>query len=194
MDGLASLVALVSAVVFLIIALLLKQFLISLLLVAFIGSVCAFFLYNKPPAKIYLGDAGSMFLGGFLAAVPLLFSWSERSLYAHYAPLVILAVPLLEVFFLIVIRTWNGLPFYKGSPHHFSVYLQKKGWTKYRVLFFALCMEILFSFFAVLFIFNYVSFFSLLISCCILLFMWCYVIFTPLIFKDKSSSLRENLN
>ncbi len=39
------------------------------------GSLYAFLWYNKPRAQIYLGDAGSLFIGGFLATIPFLFNW-----------------------------------------------------------------------------------------------------------------------
>ncbi len=177
MDGLSSLIAIVSSVSFLIIALLFRQYEVSLLLTAFLGAVGAFFIYNKPPAKIYMGDAGSMFLGGFLASVPLLFSWSSYSIDAYYAPVVILAIPLLEIFFLVLIRTSVGIPFYKGSPHHFSIYLIKKGWSKYQVLLFTLIMGILFSGAAFLFLFKIINFWGLSLILLFLLLIWCYFVF-----------------
>ena len=74
--------------------------------VLFLGAPLAvsFIFYNKPPAKVYLGDAGSLFIGGFIAAIPLLFPWSSISFEAYYAPIVILSIPLLELFSLIVIN------------------------------------------------------------------------------------------
>lgn len=137
MDGLSSTVALVAAVTFFFLAYVAGLHGLTLLLVTFIGALLAFFLYNKPPAKIYLGDAGAMFIGGFLASVPLLFNWSFHALNAVYAPVIILAIPLLEVTALVFIRSAKGIPFYQGSPHHFSIYLQNKGWSKSRVLLFS---------------------------------------------------------
>jgi UDP-GlcNAc:undecaprenyl-phosphate GlcNAc-1-phosphate transferase len=177
MDGLSSLIAMVAALSFFIIAILFKQYEVSLLLVAFLGALIAFFIYNKPPAKIYMGDAGSMFLGGFLASIPLLFSWSSHSIDAYYAPIVILAIPLLEIFFLVLIRTSIGIPFYRGSPHHFSIYLLNKGWSKYRVLFFTLIMGVLFSASAFLFLFKIINFWGLFFVLGFLFLIWCYFVF-----------------
>lgn len=177
MDGLSSLIAIVCTTSFLIIAFLFEQYEVSLLLTAFLGAVTAFFVYNKPPAKIYMGDAGSMFLGGFLASIPLLFSWSNCSIDAYYAAVVILAIPLLEVFFLVIIRTSIGIPFYKGSPHHFSIYLMKKGWSKYKILFFTMIMGISFSCTAFLFLFKIVNFWGLVSIILFLLLIWCYFVF-----------------
>jgi UDP-GlcNAc:undecaprenyl-phosphate/decaprenyl-phosphate GlcNAc-1-phosphate transferase len=177
MDGLSSLIAMVSSLSFLIIAILFKQYEVSLLLTTFLGALAAFFVYNKPPAKIYMGDAGSMFLGGFLASIPLLFSWSSCSIDAYYAPVIILSIPLLEIFFLVLIRTLIGIPFYKGSPHHFSIYLIKKGWSKYQVLLFTLIMGMLFSGAAFLFLFKIVNFLMLVFILAFLFFIWSYFVF-----------------
>jgi UDP-GlcNAc:undecaprenyl-phosphate GlcNAc-1-phosphate transferase len=178
MDGLSSLIALVASVSFFTIAITFKQYTVSLLLSAFIGAVSAFFIYNKPPAKIYMGDAGSMFLGGFLASIPLLFSWSKHSLDAYYAPVIILAVPLLEIFFLVVIRTGKGIPFYKGSPHHFSIYLINKGWSKFQVLIFTFVMCFLFSITAFLFLFKYINLIGLALALLFLFLIWCCSVFS----------------
>jgi len=178
MDGLSSLIAMIAAFGFLVIAIFFHQYEVSLLLVPFICAVFAFFLYNKPPAKIYLGDAGSMFLGGFLSAIPMLFYWSHQATDAYYTPAIILAVPLLEVFFLIIIRTYLGIPFYKGSPHHFSLYLQRKGMSKYEVLSFTACMSIAFALLGILFLINLLSLLIAFILAAVFVIVWCVCVFT----------------
>ena len=140
MDGLATSVAIIAAVVFCIIAIMTGQYGVSLLLLAFIGALAGFFWYNKPVAKIYMGDAGSLFIGGFLAAVPLLIKWGSMRPEAYYAAIIIPAIPLIEVVCLVCIRTWKGIPFYRGSPHHFAIYLQNKGWSRWGVLKFSAAM------------------------------------------------------
>lgn len=176
MDGLSSVIALVSGVAFFVIAVLFKQYTESLLIAAFLGAVLSFFIYNKPPAKIYMGDAGSMFVGGFLAAVPLLLSWGGWAVDAYYVSVIVLAVPLLEIFFLVIIRTWLGIPFYRGSPHHFSIYLQKKGWGKNKVLMFAAVMSALFASVGFLFLFSILNIVSLAVSLLLLFLVWIYFI------------------
>ena len=140
MDGLAATVAIIAAAGFCMVALVAGQYGVSLLLLAFIGAMLGFLWYNKPPAKIYMGDAGALFVGGFLAAVPLLIKWSALRPDACYIVLIIPAIPLVEVLCLVLIRTWKKIPFYRGSPHHFSIYLQNKGWSCGRVLAFSALM------------------------------------------------------
>ncbi|MBM3892787.1 undecaprenyl/decaprenyl-phosphate alpha-N-acetylglucosaminyl 1-phosphate transferase [Candidatus Dependentiae bacterium] len=194
MDGLCGTLAVCSATVFLLFALMQKAYTVSLLLTTFIGSVVAFLVYNKPSARIYLGDAGSMFIGGFLAAVPLLLTW-EPSIFAtswHYAwydawlrplcevffiPALVLGVPLLEVIGLFIIRTRLGIPFYNGSPHHFSIYLQKHGWSKWGVLFFSVQFSIGLALIAFMLAMRVVSFYVLFMSFVAVVMTWIQVVF-----------------
>jgi len=177
MDGLSSTIAIVATTSLFTIALIFEQYTVSLLLAAFLGPLIAFFWYNKPPARIYLGDTGSMFIGGFLAAVPMLFAWSNQSFIAYYAPVIILGIPLLEVFFLVVIRTYLGIPFYRGSPHHFSIYLQKKGWSKWKVLGFTAIMGVILSSLAFLFLFQLISWTVLVAGLVLFFATWCIAVF-----------------
>ena len=177
MDGLSSLLAIIIGGTFFVIALLLGEYMLSVLLLAFLGPLIAFFFFNKPPAKIYLGDAGSMFIGGFLAAVPLLFPWSSISFEAYYTPMIILGIPLLELLTLVVIRTYKGIPFYKGSPHHFAIYLKNKAWSVQRALVFTATMSSILSVIAVLFLFGCLSFSFLLGLGAVFIFTWYYFIF-----------------
>ena len=180
MDGLSSTVALVAAGTFFILAYGAGLHDLTLLLITFIGALFAFFLYNKPSAKIYLGDAGAMFIGGFLASVPLLFNWSFHSINSAYAPVIILAIPLLEVTALVIIRTIKGIPFYQGSPHHFSIYLQNKGWSKKGVLFFSTAAGLLLSGVASLLVFNVIVPTTVVALGVFFILSWCYIVFTPI--------------
>jgi len=177
MDGLSSILAISATVAFFVIAVLLKEYAISILLLAFLAPLLIFFFYNKPPAKIYLGDSGSLYIGGFLAAIPLLFPWSSLSYDAYYAPAIILGIPLLEVLSLIVIRTWIGIPFYKGSPHHFSIYLREKGWGVPLVLLFSVIMSLLLSVIAILFLFGFLNFKNIVVLGTLFFVIWCYFVF-----------------
>jgi UDP-GlcNAc:undecaprenyl-phosphate GlcNAc-1-phosphate transferase len=177
MDGLSSILAICSSLGFFIIALLLQQYDISILILAFLAPLVAFFLYNKPPAKIYLGDAGSMFVGGFMAAIPLLFRWGTISYHAYYTAAVILGIPLLEVACLIVIRTWLKIPFYKGSPHHFAIYLKHKHWSVPKVLTFSAIMSFVLFAVALGFLFGFINFLALWGCGALFLAAWCYFVF-----------------
>ena len=180
MDGLATTVALVAAIGFCAVAAMTGQFGVSLLLLAFIGTLIGFFWYNKPAAKIYMGDAGSLFIGGFLAAVPLLIKWSAISYEAYYAAVIIPAIPLVEVACLVVIRTWKGIPFYMGSPHHFAIYLQNKGWSRWGVLAFSAIMGMYLNLVSIAYLKQLFGIPGLLLTAAIFWAVWYVAVFSSL--------------
>ena len=134
-DGLASILALCSASSFLIFALWQGNYELGLLLFAFICPLLVFFLCaNRPPARMYLGDAGALWIGGFLSAMPLLFSWRDVVPYGYVAPVLIVAFPVGEVVLLILQRLWLGIPFWQGSPHHLAIHLQRRGFSAWGII------------------------------------------------------------
>lgn len=177
MDGLSSSIALIASISFFIVAIFSHNYLISFLILAFIFPLIVFLYHNFPPAKIYLGDAGALFIGGFLAIMPLLFPWSYFNTYGLLVPLVILGIPLFEVSSLIIIRTYKGIPFYQGSPHHFSSYLKRKGWSTKKILYFTVFSQIFLSTLSLSFLFGYLilGWFLLFIAC--ILLIWSKMIF-----------------
>jgi UDP-GlcNAc:undecaprenyl-phosphate/decaprenyl-phosphate GlcNAc-1-phosphate transferase len=176
MDGLATLTAGCVTATFIILALLLGQSTLALLLMCFLGPLCAFFWYNRPPAKIYLGDAGSLFIGGFLATIPFLFDWGRYNRYGFLAPIIVLAIPIFEVLSLILIRSYKKIPFYYGSPDHFSIYLQQKGWSAYKILGFVLGFSVFLLALAFVVVFTRINLAYLIITGLILLLFWIYSI------------------
>jgi UDP-GlcNAc:undecaprenyl-phosphate GlcNAc-1-phosphate transferase len=98
-----------------------------------LAAACVGFLvFNRPPASIFMGDAGSLLLGFALAAL------SMRVLEVQPLwpgiPMAVAAGALFvfEALFLIVIRPTKGMPFWKGSRDHFSLRMQAAGWSKWR--------------------------------------------------------------
>lgn len=152
MDGLATTISFGAALSCMVMAFYFDQPQVALLFAALIGTLVAFFWYNKPSAQIYLGDAGSLFLGGVFAASPFLLPWGTNTLYGFLAPIVILGIPLLELLFLIIVRTKKGIPFYLGSPDHFAIILQRRGWSKYHILGGCLFLSVVFALIAFLFL------------------------------------------
>jgi UDP-GlcNAc:undecaprenyl-phosphate GlcNAc-1-phosphate transferase len=92
-------------------------------LAAIVGGACAGFLrYNFPPAKIYMGDAGSHLLGLSLAALALLGSWdhSTRLISIMAVPMFVLAVPILDTCFVTIQRLTHGTHPFQGGRDHIS--------------------------------------------------------------------------
>ncbi len=123
MDGLCAGVALVASAVLLLNAWLLGEFFISLILVAFMGSLLGFLIYNWNPASIFLGDCGSLFIGYVMASLTLLeryVSHASSTYFPVLMPVLVLAMPLLDTATVVVIRVREGRPIYVGDSRHIS--------------------------------------------------------------------------
>lgn len=177
MDGLATLLAIGATATFFVIAAFLGHVDLLILLAAFLGALIAFFYYNKPPASIYMGDAGALFIGGFLAVVPFLYDWGTYSWYGFITPCLILGIPLLEVGTLILVRTYKGIPFYQGSPHHFSIYLRNKGWNVQVVLLYISILLFLILGFSLSLVLGIVTGLSLVLAVSLFLVVWFSILF-----------------
>jgi len=125
MDGLSAGTAAVAAVTLLIIAELGGGSTAATLLAALAGSCLGFLRYNAYPARIYMGDTGSMFLGLLLGALAMDNAYTEFNPVAALAPALILGVPLFDMLFVMYIRWRRGLPVMLGSPDHVALRLRK---------------------------------------------------------------------
>lgn len=103
-----------------------------LLLVVFAGAVGGFLYHNLSPARIFMGDAGAMFCGYFLATMALLGTFhveQTASRVAVAAPLLALSVPLFDTFSVMYIRWRSGESILLGDKRHFSHRLVELGMT-----------------------------------------------------------------
>ena len=125
MDGLAAGVGTVAAVAFGVVALSTGEYPEAAASFALAGALAGFLVFNFQPARIYLGDAGSLAVGITLGALALAIRWSERSAAGFLAPLAILAVPLADTAYVSVLRARAGRPFWHGSPDHFPLRLHR---------------------------------------------------------------------
>jgi UDP-GlcNAc:undecaprenyl-phosphate/decaprenyl-phosphate GlcNAc-1-phosphate transferase len=123
MDGLSAGVAFVASLVLLVNAWILGEFFISLVLVALMGSLLGFLVYNFHPASIFLGDSGSLFIGFTLASLTLLqryVSHASSTLFPVLMPVLVLALPILDTATVMFIRVREGRPIYVGDSRHLS--------------------------------------------------------------------------
>jgi UDP-GlcNAc:undecaprenyl-phosphate/decaprenyl-phosphate GlcNAc-1-phosphate transferase len=125
MDGLAAAVAACAAAVLLVIAAVNGRESYALLLAALCGALLGFLKFNFEPARIYLGDAGSLFVGLMLGALSMNNSYTRANLVASLAPVVILGVPIFDMLFVMYVRYRRGIPVMLGSPDHFALRLRK---------------------------------------------------------------------
>jgi len=108
-DGLATGMVTIAAVFFFLITLHLEQYDVALYASILIGCGIGFLLFNFKPAKLYLGDGGSTFLGFLLACIALYGGWSSRGVFmALGIPLLILGVLIFDMIYITLSRVKNG--------------------------------------------------------------------------------------
>ena len=125
MDGLATGVALVGALALLAVALINGNHQIAILTATLAGSLAGFVGHNFQPARIYLGDTGSLFIGLNLGALAMIGRYTEHSALGILAPLVILGVPIFDTLFVMYIRRRRGVSMFLGSPDHVALRLRR---------------------------------------------------------------------
>lgn len=118
LDGLAAGVAIISALTLAVIGWLEAQLLVSGLAVVLAASTLGFLKYNFYPAKIFMGDSGSMFLGFTLATLAILGLGKGATVISLVIPIVILGVPIMDTTFAILRRYLNKQPIFKADKDH----------------------------------------------------------------------------
>jgi UDP-GlcNAc:undecaprenyl-phosphate/decaprenyl-phosphate GlcNAc-1-phosphate transferase len=137
MDGLAGGVSAIAAVLLGVYLLLVPegahpQLFVAGFLFLLVGAIGGFLWHNRPPARIFMGDAGSYFIGFCLAVMTILATFSGPGVPRHsiLAPLCVLAVPLYDTASVICIRLRNGQSPFEGDTNHFSHRLVALGLSK----------------------------------------------------------------
>jgi len=136
LDGGAAGTVAVSTIGIALIALGEGQELIAALSIVTAGSTIGFLMWNKPPAKIYMGDAGALFLGVVVAVLTIRLNpgiapkWNSISLLP-----MLLAVPILDTCVAVLSRIRRGISPFTGGKDHLSHRLMRRGLSKRRTAF-----------------------------------------------------------
>jgi UDP-GlcNAc:undecaprenyl-phosphate GlcNAc-1-phosphate transferase len=132
MDGLSSGVALLAGASFLVVALQTGQGFIAAMIVPLLGACAGFLFFNFPPAKIFLGDAGSLFIGFWLSCLTISFTFYDAHypLYTYFVPLAVLAVPLFDTSSVVLIRFLKRKPIFEGDTNHLAHRLTALGMSR----------------------------------------------------------------
>jgi UDP-GlcNAc:undecaprenyl-phosphate GlcNAc-1-phosphate transferase len=136
MDGLSAGVAAVCAAAFLITTILIQQWFVAATLALLLGALLGFLCFNFPPAKIFMGDSGSLLLGLVLGVLTIRTTYllPGQSLgagwYSVFTPVIVLAVPLYDLIVVSLIRIARGKSPFVGDTNHFSHRLVARGMSK----------------------------------------------------------------
>lgn len=148
LDGLAAGVSAIAALALLFIGIYLNLMTVTVFTLAIIG-VCLVFLYfNHYPAKVFMGDSGSLFLGYLFAVISIIFPIKSYTTAAVFIPLVALGVPIIETVVSFVRRTATGRKFYKADNRHLFHYLTFLGLSKSQVVWLFYLLSAVFAIFS----------------------------------------------
>lgn len=134
LDGLASSIGLIAAVTIGVIALITGQSSAAMLAFAFAGAIAGFLFFNRPPAKVFLGDSGSMTIGFVVGALALGASVKKATGFALVVPLVLVSVPAFDTFMAIVRRKLSGQSMGDPDRRHLHHRLKDRGFSDTKVL------------------------------------------------------------
>lgn len=132
MDGLCAGVAATAGAMFLAATLIGQQWFVAGVLALLVGACAGFLVWNRPPARMFMGDGGSLVIGYLLAFTTTRTTYLDPEggvtpWYALMMPLVVLAVPLYDMVSVTAIRLSEGRSPFVGDLRHFSHRLVRRG-------------------------------------------------------------------
>lgn len=131
MDGLSAGISGVAAAFILLLAILNGQFLVSALSAAVLGACLGFLRFNFKPAKIYMGDAGSLFLGFLLAVLGIQLRFPENSNFSTWlVPVLVLGLPIFDMTLVVFSRIRRGVSPNTPGKDHVSHRLVNYGYSQ----------------------------------------------------------------
>ena len=137
MDGLAAGMAVIAGSFRLALFLLDGDLAAATMTAGFVGAVAGFLVRNAPPARIFMGDAGSLFVGFFLSGLCLVVdaAYYSRGITAVLAvPVLLVLIPIFDTTFVTVTRLLRGEPVSQGGRDHTSHRLVALGGSERRAL------------------------------------------------------------
>jgi len=137
MNGLCAGLGAIGAGLFAIIAAQQGQYLVALIAFLTCGALLGFLPHNFPNARAFLGDSGSHLVGyllAVLAVLPHFYHEEQPRRLAVLTPLLVLAMPLADLAWVVILRTRKGQPFYVGDTNHLSHRLVRSGLNRARAV------------------------------------------------------------
>jgi UDP-GlcNAc:undecaprenyl-phosphate/decaprenyl-phosphate GlcNAc-1-phosphate transferase len=131
LDGGASGTVAISSAFLFLLAFQNEQILISALALVLTGATLGFLIWNRPPARIYMGDAGALFLGLLLASLTIRLEPNPINKWASFTiPIFLVAIPILDTSVVVIKRLLRGTSPFQGGRDHLSHRLVRLGLSK----------------------------------------------------------------
>ena len=138
-DGHCAGIALISSTMFFFVVQIIQQPVVGFFVIVFAGALYGFLPFNFKPARIFLGDNGSLFIGYMMAALTLLCTYqtTPSSPVSMFIPILMFGVPIYDTLSVIIVRTTRGIPPWKGDRNHFAHRLSRLGMSEKVAVFFS---------------------------------------------------------
>jgi UDP-GlcNAc:undecaprenyl-phosphate GlcNAc-1-phosphate transferase len=186
LDGLAAGVSLIGAATMLIIGHLWQVGPVLIFMAALVGFLALFLRYNTYPARIFLGDSGSMQLGYYFAVFSLVVPFKSYTAAALYVPLLALGVPILETLSSAVRRIFAGRRVWQADRRHLFHYLALMGLSPRQVVIVFYALAVVFGGFALaMFLWNRLLVFGFLVVFMVVIFTAFFILLTNFIPRRK---------
>jgi len=177
MDGLAGSISLTVCFGMLLTGVLLEVESVVAITVCLAGAVVGFMFFNKPPAKLFMGDSGSLFLGFMFSMLAVICPIKSFTAVAMFVPLVAVGVPLTEVIVTFIRRSVTGQRFYVADNRHIYNYLLDYGFSQKATLAILSGVSLAFTaFIPALFWFDRLKVFSIFATFILILFASSFVL------------------
>ncbi|MBF0361079.1 MAG: hypothetical protein HQK49_08715 [Oligoflexia bacterium] len=136
MDGLSSGVAITAAAIIIVHSFFQHNFTVMFVAIIFASSLAGFWPLNKNPAKVFMGDCGSQFIGFFLAGLAIIGTWKDISnlFITLFFPIMILAIPIFDTTYVSIMRKFHGRKITDGGKDHLSHRLVAIGLSEKRAV------------------------------------------------------------
>lgn len=134
LDGLASSLGIIMTGTLGMLALMSGNYAIAVVSFATAGALAGFLIHNFPPARIYLGDAGSCWIGFLIGALSIQSSQKTATVYLMAVPVALLAIPFFDTLMAIIRRKLKGRRIAGADREHIHHCLQDRGLSKREVL------------------------------------------------------------
>lgn len=134
-DGLASGIAAISCIGFAIIGFISSNMTIVILSLALLGSTGGFLIYNRNPARIFMGDTGSLFLGCILGVLSIMSINMEINTASLFVPIILLTVPIFDTGWAMLRRLISRKDIFSADKGHIHHRLMDKGFNQRKTVY-----------------------------------------------------------
>ena len=133
LDGLAAGISGIASAVIAVLALWQGNAVLAVVMLALCGSLTGFLFFNFHPAKIFMGDSGSLFLGFILAVSSVMTAAKSEALVGTCLPIIVLGIPIFDTFFSVLRRYLDRRGIMSPDRGHFHHVLLKRGLKQHHV-------------------------------------------------------------